>query len=281
MNTLNGEAARGFDGRVLVEFMTLRSLIAVLATLLFCLPTSARARPDDEQRLQRYRYDFASAQDGLLKLDGELDAIGGHPAYLVIAQVINGAAETPQVVTVQPYRGTGTYGSVLPSLGCQRPLICTSSGPGHLAFRFTGQVVGDRHTLLRIQQYLVAVDGVLNVRVAKAQRWTIRPISHIGKEVTGSEIANLGFSTSGRSIESDRGYRVPSDTQGSLLVVLPPCDVLGAGALSVSGGRGGRKLVLCPTGPFMDVALSRTTWSVESLAVGMSDSPLRALTFER
>jgi hypothetical protein len=252
-------------------------LLAGLALLATGAPSLA-AQPRLQRQLLVFTYDGTGP--GLLSVSGTVEA-NGRPGYLasVAAEALDGHLDPffPDVYEL----GDGgapahTYGAAGTHDVCASPLVTCTADPGSTSLQFSiGFSVGESPRPVHLRM-LIAVEGT-KVKTASAKiGWKGTKRTGGFSRVTGG---GTGFRAGGFAAEALPDASLRGGRKGSVAIAVPPCDQLGAGLLTLAGGRKDA-VAACPTGPFTAAADGPARWSLTGDAAGVSSYLTRLIVVD-
>lgn len=258
----------------------MRRLLAVLALGLVAalhVPASAAAT------VQRVglRLDFDGAGSGVYVISGVIKTDARHPGLLASVSSTGTHAYFPQVVELGTGGAHSTYGALGSHSLCPAPAVCTiSPDGGTLGFSFSYSVQGDGVHPFHDRDYLVLQGAQVTLDHSGVGAWTLHRFSS-WTQVVDTQTAFAGAGSDGLDVEVDRSVSATGGSQGSVAIAVPPCDVIGAGVATLSGGAQGVQPVACPSSALAALATRRTTWDLSGALAGASALRTRLLVLPR
>ncbi|HVB26623.1 MAG TPA: hypothetical protein VNE21_01785 [Mycobacteriales bacterium] len=261
-------------------------LLAVLALSFAGAPTwapvwapawaSARAgtaRPAEHTEVARYSFDGRGS--GLMLARGSIRIGAGAVFAFVSVDLTNPhhpQAFFGQVLDLGTPDGIRSYGAAGAHRLCTAPLSCRISG-GTFSFdaSYTVDASGSPPTHLR---FYLALRGAQLSLHESLLGWRVHHRSGGLLIRSDADAAGVGVDVTGTDFGVTTGVFAPGPAGGSVGILVPGCDQLGAGALTLTGGSSSTTAV-CPSYPVSAYAPGATTWSATGAAGGVSANQTR------
>jgi hypothetical protein len=256
----------------------LAALVALLAAV-FALPASG-ASGGVQTAVSRYSFDGRVA--GYMQTNGRIPLGPGAMFADVSVDATDPAhpmAFFGDVIDLSSTDAVRTYGAAGKQSLCSAPLSChVANGVFSFSASYTAQSDG-KHAM-HLRYYIVTRGSHVVVRDQSLYHWTAA--HHPGGLTmrTDDNATGAGASVGGDDIGAMTGVTAPGPAGGSVAILVPGCDVVGAGALTLDGGVS-PPTALCPSDPVTDVAPGATTWSVTGADAGVSSNSSRLLVITR
>lgn len=157
---------------------------------------------------------------------------------------------------------------------CVGPVTCRSTASGFgFGVSFTVQGGGPRQD---IRLYLVMRGTDVHIHDLAMIGWRARHTASGVLRRTDVDATGAGVAFAGEDAGATVSVGAPGFTAGSVAIGVPECDVVGAGAMTLTGGQGVVPAV-CPSEPVSDVARGKTQWSFSGATAGVSEDSTRLL----
>jgi hypothetical protein len=244
-----------------------RAVIVVLSLLAVSLATPSQAAPPRlERQLMIFSYDGYGP--ALLNVEGEVQA-KGRPGYFasVTADLFQGELTPffPDVIELgddgAPVR---TYGAIGDRDICASPVVSCAPAVSMDSLSFSSSFsVGKSRTPVHLRM-IIAMEGT-HVEASHLELGWKTQIRRGGFSRATS--GGSGARALGTSVEAMPEATLRGGARGSIAIGVPPCEDLGAGAVTLSGGTKDQTAV-CPSYAFAAAAKKATTWTLTGAAAG-------------
>ena len=228
------------------------------------------------------KYSFDGGHDGVLTLNGSVDlAPGAFFSAVSVDETVPGHPDAyfPDVVDLGKTSGVQGYGAGHGVSLCSAPMTCTVSG-GKFRFSSTYTVSTDGKTPVHLRYYIAVRGPHATITNGVLLHWTAKRRSSGLVTRTDADATGGGLNVFGEDAGVTTGVSAAGPRGGSVAILVPACDVVGAGAASLSGGLA-QPTVVCPSDPVADVALRSTTWSASGAVAGVSEYQTRLVVLPR
>lgn len=222
------------------------------------------------------RYTFASKASGLLVVRGSVRL--SSDAILVLADVDVTNPRSPRVVQsalldLARHTGVRTFGPAGEHQLCPPPIQCREAH-GRFTFELSYTISGDEKRPLHFLQY-VAVRGV-DPRIRDTSLLGWHATHWVGGLIsrTDSQANGAGIASGGNEIGAMTGVAATGPSPGSVAILAADCDVIGAGAMVLTGGST-RGTVTCPADTVGAFARGPTEWRATGLTIGAGSHETR------
>lgn len=258
----------------------MRRLVALavgLAVVAAAAPSVA-AGPRVERRLMVFSYDGRGP--AILLVQGEVEA-KGVPGYFATVSASEHDGELdpyfPDVLELgEPSEPPRTYGALGARDLCASPVVSCTRKPGSSSLGFSiSYSIGRGDEVSHTRLYL-AMEGTRIETSSISRGWRMHSRSG---GLARSTAGGTGARAFGASVEAQPEARLPGGRRGSIGIGVPPCDELGLGIVSLTGGR--RPVTdTCPAYPLSAAAKGATQWVLSGTAAGLSSSRTRLLVID-
>ncbi len=264
----------------------LRSRFVVLLAFLLAAPpavNAAAATPRVQRKVAVYEF---VGTEGVLVITGRIRDVDGRGFFgstslALDAKGIPQQAYFGHVIDFDDVDTTSpsAYGTPAGDL-CAGPDTCEfTRTPDGVTFSYIATVSGFGRPY-RTALALFAEGKIESWKVTKAGGWSLSKKGTGLRRITSSQSTAMGVRPGGGlQVEMQQGGTLPGGRKGSVALLFPPCEVTGAGVLTLLGGAT-QPQAMCPTDLVEAVAHGATTWSYSGAAVGVTYQQTRLVVVD-
>ncbi|MDX6199183.1 MAG: hypothetical protein QOJ79_2334 [Actinomycetota bacterium] len=260
----------------------IRAALVGLTVIATAAPAVAQAAPSRTVTVQRM-YSFDGVGDAVLLVSGTIDPGKGRGLFATVtgeADKTGGVPRDvffPQVIDLDT-RGAHTYGAIGDRDLCKDPqTVCGQLADGTFGFGTSFTVTGDDTHQWHVRFAIVARGAKVTIK-EKMIGWRGHDLRGI-HQLTDDDAQGAGVAAVGATAGATLTASAPAGAKGSVAIAAPQCDVVGAGAVVLSGPSGTTP-GLCPTDAFGASADHGGTWDVTGPVAGVASRSTRLLVLD-